>query len=60
MKRRIPVIGTPHLNRARTALGLPSKFEWKRLLLLRGGYVRELAVAVIFFRLQVARAVNGG
>ncbi len=29
------------------ALGLPSKFEWKRplLLLLRDGYVRELAVA---------------
>ncbi len=29
----------------RAALGLPSKFEWKRPLLLRGGYVRELAVA---------------
>ena len=26
-------------------MGLPSKFEWKRSLLLRGGYVRELAVA---------------
>ncbi len=30
----------------RSALGLPSKFEWKRpLMLLRGGYVRELAAA---------------
>ena len=26
-------------------MGLPSKFEWKRPLMLRGGYVRELAAA---------------
>ena len=28
-----------------SAEGLPSKFEWERPLLLRGGYVRELAAA---------------
>ncbi len=28
-----------------SAVGLPSKFEWKWFLLLRGGYVRELATA---------------
>ena len=50
-------------------LGLPSDFVRKRLLLLRRGYVRELAwrfihlssaVAVIFLALQVAGAVVGG
>ncbi len=32
-------------ERLMSAKGLPSKFEWKMLLLFRGGYVRELAAA---------------
>ena len=58
------------VSRIKAASGLPSNFVRKRLLLLRGGYVRELAaasyphiqcgVAVIFLALQVAGAVVGG
>ncbi len=45
---RMGLAAAPHekdVHAANAALGLPSKFEWKRPSLLRGGYVRELAAA---------------
>ena len=42
---RVGTYSDKHPASSESGMGLPSKFEWKMLLLLYGGYVRELAAA---------------
>ena len=68
-ERHIPFQTEADVVARMSAPGLPSKFEWKRLLLLRGGYVGSSqqrvihisrAAAANFPDAQVARAAAGG